>query len=125
MTTYSETIQLVTGDTLPALSVTLRDSNSAASGRTLDASDPTSWAPISITGASISMFVRPIGSTTLSGTVTGSVIDGSNGVVAFIFANTVFPDAGAYEGEIQITFSGGGIQTLVELIKFKVRADFT
>ena len=33
---YSETIKLVKGDTLPELTITLKDSNTAASGQTLD-----------------------------------------------------------------------------------------
>jgi hypothetical protein len=32
--------------------------------------------------------------------------------------------AGDYEGEIQITFSDGQIQTVYDLLKFKVRSDF-
>jgi len=34
-------------------------------------------------------------------------------------------EAGDYEGEIQITFaSGGGVQTVYDLLKFKMRQDF-
>ena len=33
---YSETLNLVVGDTLPELNFTLKDSNTAASGTTLD-----------------------------------------------------------------------------------------
>ena len=36
---YSETIKLVVGDTLPELVITLKDSNTAASGKTLDVED--------------------------------------------------------------------------------------
>jgi len=36
----------------------------------------------------------------------------------------LFPSAGTYEGEIEITFSGGGKQTVNDLVKFKVRDDF-
>lgn len=121
---YSQTLNLVTGDTLPALTLTLRDSNTAASGKTLDANDPNTWAPINITGGSVSVFVRLVGESTLTATLTGSIIDGANGRVLITFTSTTFPDAGTYEGEIQITFSGGGIQTVDELLKFKVRADF-
>jgi hypothetical protein len=121
---YSQTLNLVTGDTLPALTLTLRDSNTAASGQTLDANNSATWAPINITGGSVSVFVRLVGETTLSDTLTGSIIDGTNGTVLVIFAADTFPEAGTYEGEIQITFSGGGVQTVDELLKFKVRADF-
>jgi hypothetical protein len=33
-------------------------------------------------------------------------------------------EAGDYEGEIQITFSDGTIQTVYDLLKFKLREDF-
>ena len=36
---YSSTIKLVVGDTLPELNFTLKDSNTAAAGKTLDADD--------------------------------------------------------------------------------------
>jgi hypothetical protein len=32
--------------------------------------------------------------------------------------------AGTFEGEIEITFSSGGVQTVYDLIKLKVRSDF-
>ena len=121
---YSQTLNLVTGDTLPALTLTLRDSNTAASGATLDPNNSNTWAPINITSASVSVFVRLVGSTTIADTLTGSVIDGANGRVLVTFDAGTFTTAGTYEGEIQITFSGGGVQTVDELLKFKVRADF-
>ena len=47
---YASTIKLVVGDTLPELNFTLKDSNTAASGKTLDPEDSTTWAPIDVTG---------------------------------------------------------------------------
>ena len=46
---YSETIKLVTGDTEPMLTITLRDANTAAPGQTLDENDSNTWAPIDLT----------------------------------------------------------------------------
>ena len=40
---YSTTIKLVTGDNLPQLTFTLKDSNTAAAGQTLDPNDATTW----------------------------------------------------------------------------------
>jgi hypothetical protein len=38
---------------------------------------------------------------------------------------TLSVPAGDYEGEIEVTFpSGGGIQTVYDLLKFKLREDF-
>jgi hypothetical protein len=42
---YSETLNFVTGDTLPALTLTLKDKNSAASGSTLDPDNSATWEP--------------------------------------------------------------------------------
>lgn len=120
---YSQTLNLVTGDSLPILTMTLRDSNAPAAGYTLDENDPITWAPINITGATVTMYVRLIGSTVLKDTLIGSILDGAGGRVAITFDETTFDEAGQYEGEIEVTFSGGGVQTINDLIKFKVRAD--
>ena len=45
---YSDTIKLVVGDTLPELTFTLKDSNTAAAGQTLDVENDTTWAPINL-----------------------------------------------------------------------------
>jgi hypothetical protein len=121
---YSQTLNVVTGDTLPVLTFTLRDSNQAASGATLDANDSDTWAPIDITGATVTLRIREIGGTTLVDELVGAVTDGAAGEVAVDFADTTFADAGQYEGELEVIFEGGGVQTVVDLIKFKVRASF-
>lgn len=121
---YSQTIEVVTGDTLPALTFTLRDSNTAASGYVLDENDENTWAAINITGASVLFRIREIGSTTIAGELTGTITSGSTGECMVNFSVDTFPTAGQYEGELEITFSGGGVQTVVDLIKFKVRESF-
>jgi hypothetical protein len=118
---YSQTIETVVGDTRPALVVTIKDSNTAASGYTLDESDSDTWDPIDITGATVKLFIRKVGETTLQDTLTGVLTDPSNGVVVFTFAADTWEEAGVYDGEVQITYSDGGIQTLQKFIKFKVR----
>lgn len=121
---YSETLSLVVGDTLPELAFTIRDSKSAASGKTLDANDSTTWAPINITGATVRLRLRVLGSTTVSSTLTCIITDGSNGLCTTNFPTGTLATAGTYEGELEVTFSGGGIQTVYDLIKLKVRSDF-
>ena len=118
---YSETLEVVKGDTRPIVITTIRDRNAAANGRNLDDNDETSWAPIVISGATIHMFIREIGETEIVDTLLGTVTDGPNGVVAFEFNPTTWSDPGQFEAEIQITFSDGGIQTLQDFIRFKVR----
>lgn len=109
----AEKIRLVQGDTAPALTVTLTDT--------------TTTAAINVTGATVRLKFRAVGSETLRGTLTGSVTDGAGGVVVFFWSDdpTILDgDAGDYEGEIEITFADNTIQTVYDLLKFKLRQDF-
>jgi len=109
----SDKIKLVKDDTRPALVCTI--------------TDDTSGAAISLSGASVILQFRALGSTTLQATVPGVVTDGPNGQVVFYPASApamLQGDPGEYEGEIQITFADGQVQTVYDLLKFKVRADF-
>lgn len=119
---FSDTLNLVVGDTLPALVGTIRDRNTAAPGQTIRPNDPLTWAPINLTGATVRMYIRATGETGApSATLTGTVTDGLNGVVAFTFASDTLSAAGTYEAEVEITFSGGGKQTILDFLKLKVR----
>lgn len=121
---YSDTLNLVAGDTLPELTFTLKDSNTAASGSTLDPNNSATWAPIDVTGATVRLRIRELGSTTVKNTLTCTVTDGTGGKVITDFPAGTLDAAGTFEGEIEITFAAGGIQTVYDLVKLKVRGDF-
>jgi len=123
---YSDTIKLVVGDTLPELTFTLKDSNTAASGATLDADDSTTWAPINLTNSTVKLRIREIGSTTVLSTIPATITSASNGTCALTFPTGTWTTAGTFEGEIEqtITGAGAGVQTVQDFIKFKVRNDF-
>ena len=121
---YSNTLKLVVGDTLPQLNFTLKDSNAAASGFTLDVEDETTWAPINLTGATVKLRIRQVGSTTVLSTITATITSAANGTCALAFPTGTWTTAGTFEGEIEHTTSGSGIQTVQDFIKFKVRDDF-
>jgi len=121
---YSDTLNLVAGDTLPELTLTLRDSNTAASGKTLDSNDSSTWAPIDITGGTVKIRIRALGSNTVKSTLTCTIVDGTQGKVITHFPTGTLSEAGTFEGEIEITFATGGIQTVYDFIKLKVRGDF-
>ena len=121
---YYDTIQLVKGDTLPELTFTLKDSNTAASGLTLDQNNRVTWAPINVTGATVKLRLRALGSTTVKATLNCVITDGTAGKVATDFPTGTLDTAGTFEGELELTFADGGIQTVNDLIKFKVRSDF-
>ena len=122
---YSETINLVDGDTLPEITVTLRDSNKAAAGLTLDPDDPTTWDPIDLTSATVRMRIRQVGSSTVSSTLTMTVVSpATNGKAVTNFPSGTLDSAGVFEAEVEIEYSGGAKQTVHDLLKLKVRDDF-
>lgn len=122
---YSETLNLVTGDTLPELTFALKDSNAAASGKSLDSNNPDTWSPIGLVGTDVVRFrLRELGSSTVKSTITCTITDGTNGKVATNFPAGTLDKAGTFEGEIEITFANGNVQTVYDLVKLKVRADF-
>jgi hypothetical protein len=109
----AEKIKLVQGDTRPAIVCTI--------------TDDTTGAPINITGCTVRLKFRAAGATVLTATITGSVTDGPNGQVVFFPASDPAMLQGApgdYEGEIEITFGDTTVQTVYDLLKFKVREDF-
>lgn len=121
---YSQTLNLVTGDTLPELTFTLKDSQAAAPGKTLAENDSDTWAPISVVGGTVKLRIRELGSTTVKSTLTCTITDGTNGKVATNFPVGTLDTAGTFEAELEITFANGGRQTVYDLIKLKVRSDF-
>ena len=124
---YYNTIRLVSGDTMPELNITLRDSNTAAPGKTLDETDPTTWNIITLVGVStVKMNFRKIGSTTIHETLNCTLTTPlSGGVVVMQWTTSSLTGiAGEYEGEITITYSTGKIITVRDLLKFDIRAGF-
>ena len=73
------------------------------------------------------MRVRRRGSTTVSFTLTATDV-GSNrqdGILIFPFGNNLLNlDPGQYEGEVQVTFSDGSVESIFERIDFVVRDQF-
>ena len=109
----AEKIKLVQGDTRPALVCNI--------------TDDTTGEPVNIAGATVVLKFRAAGSSTLTATVTGSVTDGANGQVVFYPASApemLQGEPGDYEGEIEMTFADGQIQTVYDTLRFKVREDF-
>jgi hypothetical protein len=121
---YLTTIDLVQGDQLPEIQIILKDSNTAASGAILDADDPTTFAALDLTGGSVRMRVRTVGQTSLIDTLIGTITNASGGVVVFVFDSDTLAASGVIEGEIEFTDSSSRTQTVMDLIKFKVRSQF-
>jgi len=121
---YSSKIKLVVGDTLPILNFTLKDSNTAASGTTLDAEDSDTWGPINLTGGTIKLRIRKVGASTVLSTITCTIVSAAAGTLTCAFPSGTWTAAGTYEGEIEYTTSSSAVQTVQDLVKFVVRDDF-
>ena len=121
---YLTTIDLVSSDQLPEIEITLKDSNTAASGSILDPDDATTFAPLDLTSGTVRMRVRKVGSTTLTDTLVGTVTNATEGKVTFVFNSDTLASSGVLESEIEFSDSQSRTQTVVDLIKFKVRSQF-
>lgn len=125
---YYDTIYAVKGDTLPEVQLTLRDSNTAAQGQTLDPDDETTWAPIDLSGATVRVKLRLLGEDTIAANIRAVREEPfANGKAFFQFQDagaSVLTEEGVYEGEIEITYQDGGIHTIYDMLRLNVRDDF-
>jgi hypothetical protein len=108
----ADVIRLVSGDAKPVIVLTLSDD---ATG------DPIDLSPASV---SVAVRFRKKDSDTLLATINASNVgSGTDGKVQFDFSGGVLDGAtaGAYEGEVVVTTSGVGTQTVFETLSFRVR----
>ena len=108
----ADVIRLVKGDELPTIILTLTDD--VANGA-LDLSASTT---------SVSVKFRAVGASTSSTISCSKVNDGTDGKIQFNFSGGILDvDEGSYEGEIIVNYNGN-LQTVYDLLKFRVRANF-
>lgn len=123
---YYETINLVANDTKPYIDIVLRDSNKPLPGINLDPDDPTTWHPIDLTGVTVKVHFRAIGTKEILDTLDcvkhAPYKDGK----CFMVWNpeTLAVKAGTYEGEVFLEYEDGNTLTIFDRLKFKVREDF-
>ena len=108
------TYQLVQGDQAPQIKATLKrhDDDSI----------------IDFSGGSCALKFRAKGTTTTLFTLAAADVGDKfeNGVAIFSFSGTQLDiDEGYYEGEIEITYSSGTKETVIQVLDFYVRKDFT
>lgn len=125
----AEKIKLVQGDSRPQLVLSL--------------TDDTTGSPIDVSTATVRMRFRAAGSTTILDTLTATKIagvvladgtistaspyntPGAGGRVVISWGSTTLnQDPGDYEGEIEITFADTTVQTVYDVVKFKLRSQF-
>jgi hypothetical protein len=106
----SERIKLVQGDNRPYITLTLKDADGT---------------PINLAGATVNVYFRAVGTTTVLSTIPCALISGGvGGQVVFNFPGTTLDvPPGPYEGEVSIDF-GGETQTIYDVLKFQVREQF-
>ena len=122
---YYEEINLVAGDSKPEINFTLKDSNTAAAGLTLDPDDSATWGIIDITDPTVTVKFRALGGSTVLDTMTCIKVVPADGTCYMPWgSDTLDVAAGTYEGEISLTYTSGSILTLFDRLKFKVRDDF-
>ena len=122
---YYEEINLVAGDSKPEINFTLKDSNTAAAGLTLDPDDSATWGIIDITDPTVTVKFRALGGSTVLDTMTCIKVAPTDGTCYMpCGTDTLDVAAGTYEGEISLTYTSGGVLTLFDRLKFKVRDDF-
>ena len=122
---YYADINLVANDTKPEINLTLKDNGTAAAGLTLDPDDSDTWSAIDISDPAVTVKFRALGASTVLDTMTcikTVPIDGKCYIPRG--ADTLAVSAGTYEGEISLTYTSGGILTLFDRLKFKIRDDF-
>ena len=117
------TVLFVQGDDLPTITLSLRDRNSALSGRVLDASDSDSWAPLRLADAVVTAKVRRKGDIEITDTLTATILDvAAARIMLEILTGAVFvATAGDYEVELTVTYQYGSQQTVYDWLLFRVR----
>ena len=107
-----KTFKYVQGDTGPQLQVTLTDEDTGTA--------------TNLTSGTVKLHFRAAGESTVLFTKTLSTgADPTLGVAVLAWSTGDLDQAaGSYQGEIEVTRSSGVIETLYDIIKFKIREDF-
>jgi hypothetical protein len=125
----SERIKLVRNDTRPTIVVDLKDRNTGEA--------------INVSTSTVRMYFRKTGDPTIVATLNGSLLPGFTNEYGQLIVDSPYNvagvggrcsfnwtptsltgDPGLYEGEIEITFADTTVQTVFDLVKFRLRDDF-
>lgn len=123
---FSNTIKLVRGDVGGELTLTLKDSNKAAEGATLDSNDPDTWAPLDLTDISSAVLkFRANGSSEVKTTVSMYRVEPfTSGELFLQWPADALDTAGIFNAEVEITYLSGQVLTVYKELRFQVREDY-
>ena len=124
---YYKPINLVKGDDLPLLQITLRDSNEADTGKVLSLTNPDTWKPIDLNNVNtVVMKFRRVDQTGVTVSIAcAKQAPFANGVILLSWGLTTLDgSAGDYEGEIEMVFNNNRVLTIADKFKFIVREQF-
>lgn len=125
----SSKIKLVQGDTKPPLIISLKDE----AGDPIDVSNIADVVRMKFRQSGQSTVIETFTASKLQGyeKINGALtydtpynIAGRGGRIQVNWSDTSLDNAGEFEGEIEITFADGKIQTVYETLKFKIREQF-
>jgi hypothetical protein len=126
----SEKIRLVAGDTRPQLVFSITDDYTKLP---IDLSDPGTTVALKFRKVGTNVVKETLHCGKLAGVVKedGSIsyevpygVPGAGGRAFMDWSPTALDAEGEYEGEIEIQFGSGGIQTIYDTLKFKVRSQY-
>lgn len=122
---FAPAIKLVEGDVGGELSITLKDSNTAVEGVTLNPEDSDTWAPIDLTGSTAVLKIREEGSSVIKTTIPMYKIQPEDSGQLFLqWTEEALDTAGTFTGEVEITYTTGQVLTVYKELRFQVREDY-
>jgi hypothetical protein len=122
---FGQTIKLVKGDQGGELQLTLKDSNKAAEGATLDPENSDTWAPLDLTTANVVLKLRATGASEVKIAVPLYRIEPyTSGKVFLQWPAEALDTAGSFTGEVEITYQNGQVSTVYKELRFLVREDY-
>lgn len=83
-------------DTRPIISATLIDGNGST---------------VNLDGATVSFKMRKVGASSTTVNASATIADAVKGKVTYTWQTSDTSTVGEYEGEFQVTYAGGGVQT--------------
>lgn len=83
-------------DTRPIISATLIDGDGSN---------------VNLDGATVKFIMRKVGATSATTDASATIADATKGKVTYSWSASDTATVGSYEGEFEVTFAGGGVQT--------------